>query len=69
MFMFEPTIGLTEMTQITKTRPADKSAKLTKLSAGKKPRRVLMDTPMKKYIVYHDPHQWDKDMIEAGETN
>lgn len=67
--MFEDTISLAKMTQTAKTQPADRPTKSTKLSAEKKPRRVLMDTPMKKYIVYHDPRQWDEDMVSAGETN
>lgn len=69
MFMFEQTIGPMEMEQVTKTQSAGKPAKSAKSDAEKKPRRVLMNTPMKKYIIYHDPHQWDEDMVSAGETN
>ncbi|MBO0930328.1 hypothetical protein [Fibrella aquatilis] len=56
------------MAQITKTPTSDKSVKLPQVGK-RKSQRVLLNTPMKKYIVHHDPTQWDEDMMSAGETN
>jgi hypothetical protein len=39
-----------------------------KQAVPNKPRRVLMNTPMLKYVIYDDPTRFDKDMT-TGETD
>ena len=50
------------MEQVVDTQSGGKPARSVKSNTDEKPRRVLMDTPTKKYIIYHDPHQWDEDI-------
>ncbi|GAB4039259.1 hypothetical protein [Spirosoma jeollabukense] len=39
-------------------------------SIGKnKSKRVLEASPLRKYVIYRDPHQWDDDIATGGSEN
>lgn len=50
------------MSTKAKIAPSTEARQVKQQIVPPKPRRVLMNTPMLKYVIYNDPTRFDKDM-------
>jgi hypothetical protein len=51
-----------------KAASSAEARQVKKQATTNKPRRVLLETPMLKYVIYDDPSRFDKDMT-TGEAD